>query len=165
MTQPNEKATTFKAGNRVWDLGLNYHNSKQVQKLTEFDFREIFKDKDYIARLYTDQFLLAEIVIVLCEPQFKAQNMTQDDFESILDADLLGGPILDALLQAILFFCPPLLREPFQAMLTKQNQMLQDQSTVLLDKINSLELDQTTRQKISDELDRILSPGIVTSGS
>lgn len=89
---------------RSWDVDVTVATIKRVRARLDVDLLDV-DDGELIRRLITDPILLVDIIYVVCEPQARDRNVSDEDFGEALAGDAIAGAT-KALLDSLVSFSP-----------------------------------------------------------
>ena len=89
---------------REWNISVNVASIKRVRDECELDLLKIVEGT-LIDKLMTDPVLLVDVLFVLCRPQVKELDITDEDFGEAMAGDAIEHAVI-AFLDALVDFCP-----------------------------------------------------------
>lgn len=123
---------------REWDLALSVSTVKRVRSLAEVDLLDALSGK-LLAELAGDVILLCNVLYAICEPQCRAQNVTDEQF-----GEGLAGQALDDAARAFTealadFFARPDQRQVIRELAGKIDQALTAAGNLAMERLEQLD--------------------------
>lgn len=102
---------------KTWTFELNIFMARKIRTMLDLDLINIVSVDDkkrpsmpVIERLSSDPFLLVDLLFVLCSEEAQRENISDEDFASRFDGDLIATAT-DAVLDEIVNFSQPAKRK------------------------------------------------------
>lgn len=121
-----------------WTVLVNIPTGKRVLQETGFNIMQIYV-LDELKKLIQDEFLLADVVLSICKPQWQERGLTTDQFYSRLTGDAFEDAVT-AIIESLADHLPTRKGELLREMLKKSehlDQELVDKAMQAIDKIGS----------------------------
>jgi hypothetical protein len=130
---------TFKdTTGREWQININVNTLKRIRDQVEgFDLLKVVEDKNTIARLTDDPFILVAVTYAACQPQAEAAGVNPELFgEAMGSGDVLEAAAT-ALLEDLADFFPPHRRGAMKAAIAKLREIQAKAAQMATAKIES----------------------------
>jgi len=156
MTEQNGNQSTIPnfvdADGSTWYVELDHQMIVDMKDTCGYDFDRLIQG-DATANLATDPATLGAILWIVCERQADKRGTNTKDFSYALRGGILLGPAMDALNQAIVLFCRPVMRPAIQSLKDTETKSLQESTAAFQELVDSEETQQHIKTIVSRQVE------------
>lgn len=127
---------------RTWDVAVNVGTAKRARDVLNVDLFKLYGDE--AGRVFGDPILLVNLLYVLCEPQCKANGISDVEFGEAMVGDAIEDGA-NALMESVADFFPSSKRQVLQKIKAKGEEV----SAKMVQRAEIL-LDQVANQMLTD---------------